>query len=119
MKKLVWIVDDDEGILEVTQIVLEEAGFDVRRLPSYEELCEALYDTLPHLILLDVSISGKDGTEIAKELKNTPQTGSIPIVMMSADANIDVKTREGGADSFIKKPFDIQDLEKKVRKYTE
>lgn len=120
MHKTVWIIDDDRGILEVTQIVLQEAGFNVLALDSQDALNMQLEKkVLPDMILLDILISGADGRDISKKLKSNPSTQQIPVIMMSADTNIEEKCKEAKADGFIKKPFDIDQLEKTVKKYTQ
>lgn len=117
MHKNVWIVDDDEGILEVTKIVLEEAGFTVRDISTAELLYSEIKKTLPDLILLDLLLSGTDGREICQRLKQNSATRQVPVVLMSADTQIQEKFREAGADDYIKKPFDIEELEGIVRKH--
>ncbi|MEO6508371.1 MAG: response regulator [Patescibacteria group bacterium] len=117
MGNLVWIIDDDKGILEVTQIVLQDAGLTVKTIECERELDEALKGELPNVILLDIMIAGIEGTEVAKRLKSDQKTKHIPIIMMSANTDLPEKAKIAGADSFIKKPYDIYDLEKKVKSY--
>ncbi len=117
MAKLIWVVDDDEGILDVTRIVLTEAGFDVETINSEKKLEKHLQTQLPHLILLDVLIGGVDGADVARKLKKLSTTKEIPIIMMSANIDIKIKALESGVDDYIKKPYDILDLEKMVRSY--
>jgi DNA-binding response OmpR family regulator len=117
MNKIVWIIDDDNGILEVTQIVLEEAGFIAKKLDSETAIDEELQKDAPNVVLLDVMISGVDGTDVAKRLKNHEKTKNVPIILMSANADIEEKAKEAGVDSYLKKPFDIFELEKIVKKY--
>lgn len=117
MAKLVWIVDDDQGILEVTEIVLHEAGFDVQKISSAKQFNDMLKSVLPDLILLDIRIADLNGTDAAKQLKSDIRTKHIPIIMMSADTDLTQKFKEVGADGYIKKPYDIADLEEMVKKY--
>lgn len=117
MGKCVWIIDDDRGILDVTQIVLKEAGFEVLPIESEEVLLKHLKQSSPDIILLDVIISGDEGREIAKRLKRHEKTRNTPIIMMSAHMDIEKKAKEAGVQDFIKKPYDIADLEAIVRKY--
>jgi len=119
MAHLVWIIDDDPGILEVTQIVLEEAGFEVRKVDSENALEKNLHGRLPDVILLDILIAGIDGKDVAKRLKSDERTKHIPIIMMSADINLPEKAKEAGADDFLKKPYDIYELEKMVKSHVQ
>ena len=117
MEHIIWIIDDDPGILEVTEIVLKEAGYNVRAISDVEHLESYLAQEKPTLILLDILMSGFDGREVAKKLKKNLETGHIPIIMMSADTHIKEKTHEAGADAYLRKPFDIEQLEDIVQQF--
>jgi DNA-binding NtrC family response regulator len=77
MEKYIWVIDDDQGILDVVEIILQEAGYRVRKIEREEVLNEALNDELPQAILLDILISGLDGREVAKRLKSDVKTKHI------------------------------------------
>jgi DNA-binding response OmpR family regulator len=64
--------------------------------------------------LLDVLLSGKDGRTIARQLKSQEDTKHIPIIMFSAHPSAEQTAREAGADDFIAKPFEIDDLLEKI-----
>lgn len=117
MKKTIWIIDDDAGILEVTEIVLQEAGYQVKIIDNVTKLDDFLAENRPDLIILDLLLSGFDGRDISKKLKDNYHTKNIPIIMMSADPHIEQKSKEAGADSFIRKPFDIAELEETVKHF--
>ncbi len=69
---------------------------------------------MPHLLLLDVLLSGKDGREIVKDLKGQEETRAIPIIMFSAHPSAEETPRATGADDFLAKPFDIDVLLDKI-----
>lgn len=117
MNKSVWVVDDDLSILEVTRIVLEDAGFNVKAIPNDRLLMEALHKEQPCLILLDIYLSGVDGRDVSKQIKSLPEIKNIPIIMMSAATDLRNKTKEGHADGFIKKPYDIFSLVEMINKH--
>lgn len=117
MRKTIWIIDDDPGILEVTEIILQEAGYNVNVINNVIKIKEFLADGTPDLILLDILMSGFDGREVAKNLRADPQTMDIPIIMMSADTHIEQKAAEAGANTYLRKPFDIEQLEEIVKQY--
>ncbi len=108
MKKIL-VVDDDEGILEVVQIVLEGEGYQVQTCQNGKELLR-LASTFPHLILLDVLLSGEDGRELCKQLKSNSVTRHIPVVMLSAHSDASKVADGSGADDFLEKPFDVDVL---------
>lgn len=117
MMKTVWVLDDDDGILEATTIVLEEAGYSVLGFSSADELLDSLKKRKPDLLILDVLLSGDDGCDITQKLKNEKATREIPILLMSANNNIEKRCMESGASSFICKPFDIFELESAVKEH--
>lgn len=112
--KKVWVMDDDSGILEVIKIVLDEEGYTTTMIKNEKELKDQLIHSFPDILLLDVLMSGMDGREISKSLKQSDKTKHIPIIIMSADTDIETKTEEALANDFLPKPFDIVKLIQKV-----
>lgn len=117
MAKKILVVDDDDGILEAIQLVLEEEGFTVETTPKGDETFTKIRSFQPDLILLDVLMSGKDGREICKKIK-ADKAFSVPIVMISAHPFAKTGAIACGADDFIAKPFETDELLKKVIHYT-
>lgn len=115
--KKILILDDDLDILAVMQLLFKTKGFDVVALSRWEEVYEKIESFKPELILLDVLLSGNDGRDICKELKHTPSTRSIPIVMFSANPSAADNINEYGADDFIHKPFEVTDLLVTINKH--
>lgn len=105
----ILVVDDDEGIVEVVQIVLEGEGYVVRTATNKDDL-QNIANDLPDLILLDVLLSGDDGREICRKLKSDTATKHIPIIMLSAHSDASKVADAGGADDFLEKPFDVDVL---------
>ncbi|MFO0704094.1 MAG: response regulator [Patescibacteria group bacterium] len=119
-KKRVWVIDDDDGILDVVSVLLESEGFEpvvINNPASVNKRVQT--EQLPDLVILDILMSGVDGRDVAKLLKTGDDTKNIPIIMMSADMRAEEKAREAMADDCIRKPFDIDDLLKKVYKQLE
>lgn len=115
----ILVVDDDIDILDAITMTLEMEGYTVKT-SSKAEYAEGLIRSrgvLPHLIILDVLLSGKDGRVICKKLKSSRQTKDIPIIMFSAHPDADRSTKEVGADDFIAKPFEMNDLIHKISRY--
>lgn len=112
MNKKILVVDDDPAILEVIQIILEDNNYDVTTSLSgkiFEDL-----NKLPDLILLDVLLSGEDGRDIIKKLRSNEHTKKVPVIMISAHPSAGDAVLKLGANDFISKPFDIDDLLKAV-----
>ncbi len=116
IKKKVLVADDDTAILEVVTYMLEDAGYDVKT--TVDEQTEAMAQQyVPNVILLDIWMSGMDGRKICKSLKTHKSTKHIPIIMISANKDTKKFAKESGADSFLAKPFEMEELLAKVAKY--
>jgi len=113
-RKKLLIVDDEPDILEFLQVILEEEGYEVLTSTKGEYLEQLHNGGLPQLILLDVLLSGKDGREIVRYLKSQDETKHIPVIMFSAHPSAEENARAAGAEDFIAKPFDIDDLLAKI-----
>jgi CheY-like chemotaxis protein len=111
----IMVADDDPGILDAVCIMLEYEGYEVHCTPDGAELL-AMDSGFPDLLLLDIWMSGIDGRDICKRLKQQPATAEIPIVMISASNDIERSAREAGANDFLAKPFDIDVLLEKIEK---
>jgi CheY-like chemotaxis protein len=115
MKKKVLIADDDPAILDALQLMLEDEGYDVRTSENGESI-KQLKD-FPDVLLLDIWMSGIDGRDICKALKSSEETKHIPVIMISANRDTEQIAREAGADDFLTKPFEMDQLLEKVKKY--
>lgn len=106
MKKIL-VVDDDEDILEVVKWILTSHGFDVHTHPTGLNVPEVVMKYVPDIILLDIRLPGKSGTEVCKELKQTYPT---PIILFSAHIKEAQALAICHADAFIQKPFEMKQL---------
>lgn len=113
MKK-VLIVDDNSDILWVVETILKRYGFEVLTTLRGEEVMAKTKKHNPQLILLDVFLSGVDGIEVCNLLKSNPETKDIPIIMFSAHTNFNDVMKFCRADDFVTKPFDTNELVKKI-----
>lgn len=111
----VLVADDDPAIVESITLILEEYGYLVQSTSDGQTLYQLKYD-LPDLILLDIWMSGDDGREICTFLKKQENTKHIPIIMISASRDIKKSARDAGADDFLAKPFNIDELIKIIEK---
>jgi len=105
MKKIL-IIDDDPDIISVLQILLKKKGYQVATASREEEAYEQVEIFKPHLIVLDVLLSGVDGRTICKKLKTTESSKHIPIIMFSAHPSAQKNMADFGADDFLPKPFE-------------
>jgi two-component system alkaline phosphatase synthesis response regulator PhoP len=116
-KEKILVVDDEEDILELLKFKLSREGYQVTCAASGEEALRRVRSETPDLILLDLMLPGMDGLEVARRLKDKPDTRNIPIVMLTAkgeEADI-VTGLELGADDYITKPFSPRILTARVK----
>lgn len=114
-KKRILVADDDPSILDVLQIMLAEVGgYHVETSTNGKSVLE-LEDNLPDLILLDLWMSGMDGREICEKLKSDEKTKNVPVIIFSANRDIQTIAKTAGADDYIAKPFQMNELLEKVK----
>lgn len=117
-RKKVLICDDDEDILELMKIMLEDSGYDVSTSTSGKGIQEQSKKFRPDVLILDLWMPEVDGKDVTHLLKANRETKNIPIVVVSALTNCEKMAKEIGADDFLPKPFNMEDLIKKVKKHT-
>ena len=116
-KKTIFVVEDEEDILELIRHNLVKEGFMVSTATNGAEAVKAILRKPPDLILLDLMLPGMDGLDVCRALKKESKTAGIPILMVTAkDEEADVVTGlELGADDYIMKPFRMKELIARVR----
>lgn len=116
-QKTVLVADDDAAITESVTFMLEEAGYAVMTADTEEGIFKAI-QTPVDVLLLDIRMSGIDGREICRLLKKNPKTHDIPTIMVSANRDTAHIARDCGADDYLAKPFEMEELLEKIKKYT-
>ena len=116
--KNIIIVDDDAAILDSLNLMLNFEGFEVKSFEKGKELFECLEnDFKPDLILIDMWLSEEDGRDICKLLKSSEVTKNIPIIIMSASRGLEKSALQSGANAFIAKPFEFDNVIEKLNKF--
>ena len=105
-KGKVLVIDDDPGIVETIEAILEDAGYDVLSSVNGAAL-QIAHDVQPDLILLDIMMPVMDGVEVSKRLRADPVTQHIPIVVMSAQHKLHATAALMPIDDQLSKPFDL------------
>lgn len=108
------IADDDPGIVDFLSIMLEFEGYEVSSTLNGATLL-SMNDHLPDLLLLDIWMSGVDGRDICKQLKKKEHTKTLPILMISASKDIERSAMDAGADAFLAKPFEMDEILKIIK----
>jgi len=113
----VLVVDDEEHNRDLLRDSLEALGYEIGEAADGKQAFQSVLARQPDVILLDIMMPGQDGFEICQQLKNDPATSAIPILMITAlsDREERVAGVAAGANDFLTKPLDIQDLTLRVR----
>ena len=116
MASKILVVDDEPDILDLVELTLVSEGFRVLKATRGEEALELAERERPQLVLLDVGMPGMDGFEALESMRRNPATRSIPVILLTARAQISDKLRgiSSGAEDYITKPFDPRDLVDRV-----
>jgi len=117
-KEVILVVDDEEDIRELVELNLGREGYQLLACDTGERALELVRSKKPDLIVLDLMLPGVDGLEVCRRLKADPNTGHIPVVMLTAkgeEADI-VAGLELGADDYVTKPFSGKVLVARVRR---
>ena len=109
---MIYCVEDERNIRELLIYTLETTGFSAKGVSNGKELRALLKEELPDLILLDIMLPGEDGYSILERLKASQETKNIPVIMVTAkEAEFDkARGLEAGADDYITKPFDMEEV---------
>ncbi|HET9251391.1 MAG TPA: HD domain-containing phosphohydrolase [Candidatus Eisenbacteria bacterium] len=120
-KRSILVIDDDRRVLELLQISLAQNGFRVLTAATGEEGLELVRKDAPDLVILDLRLPKKTGFEVCASLKSTKDTAQIPVIMVSASAEVDSRLQGlmHGADDYLTKPFSPKELLIKVRRIFE
>ncbi|HEU5229979.1 MAG TPA: response regulator [Ktedonobacteraceae bacterium] len=113
-QKNIMVVDDDLDILEAISLMLEDAGYMVMTTNKGDFIEHLDTNKLPDMIILDMLLSGSDGRDITRQLKKHARTKHIPIIMLSAHPKAKQEAQTSGADDFLPKPFEMDELLEKV-----
>lgn len=113
----ILIIEDDQETVEFIKQILVSAGFDVVHSYTGKDIIKKVLLHSPDLILLDLTLPDIDGVDVCKELKADFRFQSIPVVMLTARATTEDKVIgfESGADDYILKPFEPQELVARIK----
>jgi two-component system response regulator MprA len=106
----VLVVDDDRGLQETLQALLELEGYDVVVAGDGVEALEKLDSLRPDAILLDLMMPRMNGFEFVSELQRQGRRSVAPIIVLTADGGARSRAAQIGVDGYIAKPFDVTDL---------
>ena len=106
MRKII-LVEDDQAIREFLVLFLESENYSVRSFSTVNEFLNRDQNDLPDLYLFDVMLPDGSGIDLCKEIKQSHNNTGIPVIIMSAHAQLSQMKELCDPDDFIAKPFDI------------
>lgn len=117
IRKKILICDDDEGILDLLEMLLDDSGYDVIAEQSSLNVYRLIEQEHPDLLILDLWMPVLSGDQILKMLKNNPETKAIPVIIISASIEGEHIAKLAGANDFMAKPFDVNFLADKIKNF--
>jgi len=113
----VLVVEDEPAILELIKVHLVDAGFEVKCAAAAETAIDALAGDLPDVVLLDWMLPGMSGLALARQLRASPRTKDLPIIMVTArtDEADKVAGLEAWVDDYVTKPFSPRELKARIK----
>ena len=116
MAKLILLVDDEPDTIKLLTLRLKKNGYLVIPCQTGREALDAVKLETPDLAILDLKLPDMTGYDLLNCFRHNPTLKEMPIIFSTADANVAVKKtiREYHADAFVIKPYDAQDLLRKI-----
>lgn len=114
---LIQIIEDEPAQIELLSYNLQAEGFQIRQARDGEEGLLQVSEDLPDLILLDWMLPEVSGIEVCRQLKKSPDTKDVPIIMLTAKGEEGDRVRglNTGADDYIVKPFSVAEVIARIR----
>lgn len=114
---MIYCVEDDEGIRNMMLYALRASGFNAEGFGDSKSFFDALSQSVPKLVLLDIMLPGEDGISVLSKLRSNKATASIPVIMATAKGTEYDKVvgLDAGADDYLVKPFGIMEMISRVR----
>lgn len=114
MSRRVLIFDDDKDLLNICSIILRPRDYDIYTRDNCLGILDDIELYNPGVIILDYRIPGMDGGKAVQAIKKDVRFQSIPVILFSGNNDIEELAKEAGADFYLRKPFDITELENMV-----
>jgi CheY-like chemotaxis protein len=116
--KSIMIVDDNPETLSLYGMMLKRQGFRVFEVDDGASALEILEDSIPDLFILDIMMPEINGIELCQQIRALPQHERTPVIFLSAYSGTEIveKTFAAGANDFVRKPINVEELEAKIQK---
>lgn len=117
MNKKVFVFDDNTDILELCTIILQDAGYDIKTSSTSNNIIDQVMAYTPDIIFMDNWLPDVGGIDATRELKSHIALKNIPVIYFSANNDVKALADQAGADGYLSKPFDIEELEEIISKH--
>ena len=114
---MILVVEDDPQVARLISLVLQRNGYQSKIVGDGISAMTEAKSLHPTLIFADLTIKGMGGDRLCSALKAESSTKDIPYIVVSGDRDIAEKARQCGADDYMGKPFEFEDLIRLVKKY--
>ena len=114
---MILVVEDDPQVARLIALVLQRNGYQSQIVADGQSALARAKESKPSMIFADLTIKGMGGDALCSALKSHAETREIPYIVVSGDRDIAEKARRCGADDYMGKPFEFDDLVRLVRKY--
>lgn len=115
--KKVFVFDDNADILELCTIILEDAGYEIKTSATSNQIIDQVMGYMPDIIFMDNWLPDVGGIDATRELKADERLKNIPVIYFTANNDVKSLAEQAGADGYLSKPFDIQELEDIIEKH--
>lgn len=115
MRKI-FLVEDDQAIREVLEVFLTSENYSVLAFANASEFAARDLSVIPDLYLFDIMLPDGSGIDLCREIKDNEKNDKVPVIIMSAHAQLSQLIDICNPDDFITKPFDIDNLLSRIEK---
>jgi DNA-binding response OmpR family regulator len=117
MSKKILIVDDEPDVIKMLGVRLKASGYEIISAQDGVQAVSIAHKEKPDMIILDIKMPAQDGYTVYENLKMAASTNLIPIIFLTAlpPQEVEKKVKELGADGYISKPFEAEDILKKIK----
>lgn len=117
--KTILVVEDNELNMKLFNDLLEVQGYTILQAGNGDDAYRLAMDHTPDLILMDIQLPERSGTEVARQMKSEPQLAGVPIIAITAFAMKDdeERIRSAGCDDYLAKPISVTEFLEKVKRY--
>lgn len=116
---MILIVEDDPQVARLISLVLKRNGYETDTVGDGMVALEKIERSRPQMVFADLTLRGMAGDVLCQRLKGNAETRGIPFVVLSGDRDIAEKANTCGADEYMGKPFEFEELIRLVKKYVE